>query len=173
MNYAPLLLGLGAALLLAIAFAGGTLLGHFLTGRRRYDEGQRAGYAEGYAAMKQEHEAYRHKNRAALAAIQNLTPDAPVATLGPSLSPATFDTSGAFDCHVETSRGRQAVGRGRSLDEARAVAERVLGRTQHPEVVITRPGEHGARVEIGRVIRGTSGAYYQERSDNDEAARRA
>lgn len=155
MNYAPLLVGLLAAIALAIAFAGGAFLGHWLTGRRRYDEGHRAGHAEGYAAMKREHEQYRAQNRVALRAIQNLTPDAPVATLGPSLEqPRTFDTSGAFDCHVETTRGKQAVGRGRTLEDARNSAKRYLERSrQTSTVIITQPGPHGSRVEVERIDR--------------------
>lgn len=153
MNYVPLLVGLLAALVLAIAFAGGALLGHWLTGRRRYEEGNAAGYSAGYAAMKAEHEKYRLDNRVALRAIQNLTPDAPIATLGPP--PArTFDTSGGFDCHVVTNRGKQAVGRGRTLEDARASATRVLERgPQWREVVITKPGENGERVEVERLVR--------------------
>jgi len=153
MNYAPLLVGLLAAVSLLLVFIGGALLGYNLAGRTRYDEGRRAGYDEGYAAMKKTHEQYRQDNRAALAAIQALTPNTPTASLGPSLEqPRAFDTSGGFDCSVITNRGMQAVGRGRTLEDARAAAVRVLERApQWREVVITRPGLAGARVEVERV----------------------
>lgn len=161
MNYAPLIAGLGAALSLLLVFIGGALLGYSLAGRRRYDEGHFTGYAAGYAAMKAEHEEYRQKNRAALAAIQNLTPDAPTATLGPSLAPPPppprgFDTSGGFDVHAETARGAQALGRGATLEDARATARRILERTggKHREVVITKPGADGRREEVERVTLG-------------------
>lgn len=139
------------AIALAGTFGAGVWLGSVLAGKYRYTVGHREGYDAGYNAMLKAHEDYRAHNRALLKMIQSLTPDDPGTLSAGAQPPGTFDTSGNFDVHAESSRGARAVGRAPTLELARDVARRVLERGGYDALVITKPGPDGARVEVERV----------------------
>jgi len=143
-----------ALVALAIGAGVGAWVGAKLRRHEDYVDGKRAGYSEGYEAMNRIHQEYRGRNRAMLRMVQSLTPDDPATELL-AAAPATrtFDTSGAFDVHLESENGNRAVGRAATLEQAQASALRYLERNKRAsEVVITRPGADGPRVAVCRVL---------------------